>query len=88
MPSSIIEIYSKATEYKHQRLLKSIVKRFSDRGSKLEHSMADLGVLTRTDVKAKVKTCLTNWMQNSQSEIVKILEPTSKPGWSELATVQ
>lgn len=62
---TIMKSESNATEYKPQPQLKSVVKPPLDKRSRIKHTLADLGVVTKTNVEeivenllSKCKTCL------------------------------
>lgn len=44
--------------------------------SKLEHALAELEVVTKSDVEEIVENCLTKWTEHLQGQTVKAVEST------------
>lgn len=71
MAGTVVQSDSDDTEHKLQHPSKTIVKSLPDTRSKTAQLSADLGVMTKNDVEAIVKSHLTQWTSNLQSQIVK-----------------
>lgn len=76
MNETVVEIYSDATEYKPQVPSKSIVEPSSDIRSEIGHTLADISVVTKTDVKAIVENLLTKWTNTQHLQIFKAGDST------------
>lgn len=78
---TVIESDPDATDYKPQQSLKSFVKPLFDLRSFIQHAIADLPVLTRTDVDGIVENHLSKCTNTLRSPILKAMESTLKEEW-------
>lgn len=78
MSDTVSESDPDATGYKAQPLWKSVVKLPSDMTSKIERPLADLGVVTKTDVEVIVENYVSKRTNTLLSQILRAVESTFK----------
>lgn len=74
LPGTIVKIESNNTKHKPQKLSKFVFKSSSDMKSGIKSALADLGVMTRTNVKTIAETYLAKKTNNLQVKIFKAIE--------------
>lgn len=76
MAVTVVRSYFDATYYKLQPTSKFVINLQSYIRSRVQHALADLHVLTKTNVEPIVQTPLTEWTNTIQSWMVKAVEST------------
>lgn len=71
MADTIVDRDSDATDYKLQPSSKSVANLPSDMGSEMDRTIADLSVMKKTDVEARVGNFLTKWTNILQSHVIQ-----------------
>lgn len=73
---TLVESDSDTTNCKLQLPLKQVFKPPSNMGSEIKRALADFGLVTKPDVDAIVRNCLTNWTSLPQWQIINAVEAT------------
>lgn len=76
MAGTVVESYSDAIKHKLKPPSKFVVKPSTDTRSEIERILTDLDVVTKTEVKPIVETCLTKGTSTLQLQIIKTVGST------------